>query len=128
MPKKLRWLRSPSGSDAKPWKNWRLSRSRIRCWPGTENSSPTSSTDRSFANESVDRELMRKQKAEASPFGVCFLLSHHFYSYNFVPQVVCHAVNCFEQMRVGREASQSFQLGNVWHPAAHVLVARAICL
>jgi putative transposase len=39
----------------KPWKNWRLSRSRIRCWPGTESSSPTSSTDREFANESVGR-------------------------------------------------------------------------
>src|SRR5438874_10069199 len=25
-------------------------RNRIRCWPGTESSSPTSSTDRSFAN------------------------------------------------------------------------------
>src|SRR6266550_4589155 len=47
---KLRWLRSPTGSDGKPWKNWRLSRNRIRCWPGTESSSPTSSTDRSFAN------------------------------------------------------------------------------
>ncbi len=46
----LRWLRSPTGSDGKPWKNWRLSRNRIRCWPGTESSSPTSSTDRSFAN------------------------------------------------------------------------------
>ena len=34
--------------------------SRIRCWPGTESSSPTNSTDRDFANESVDRELMRK--------------------------------------------------------------------
>jgi len=22
---KLRWLRSPTGSDGKPWKNWRLS-------------------------------------------------------------------------------------------------------
>ncbi len=31
-------------------KNWRLSRNRIRCWPGTESSSPASSTDRSFAN------------------------------------------------------------------------------
>jgi hypothetical protein len=31
------------------------------CWPGTESSSPTNSTDRSFANESVDRELMKKQ-------------------------------------------------------------------
>ena len=61
MPKKLRWLRSPSGSDGKAWENWRRSRSRIRCWPGTEGSSPTSSTDRDFANESVDRELMRKQ-------------------------------------------------------------------
>ena len=28
---KLRWLRSPTGSDGKPWKNCRLSRSRIRC-------------------------------------------------------------------------------------------------
>jgi hypothetical protein len=27
------------GSDGKPWKNCRLSRSRIRCWPGTESSS-----------------------------------------------------------------------------------------
>ena len=59
--KRRHWRRSPSGSDGKPWKNWRLSRSRIRCWPGTESSSPTNSTDRSFANESVDRELMRKQ-------------------------------------------------------------------
>jgi hypothetical protein len=32
MPKKLRWLRSPTGLDGKPWKNWRRSRSRIRCW------------------------------------------------------------------------------------------------
>ena len=55
------WLRSPSGSDGKPWKNWRRSRSRIRCWPGTESSSPTNATDREFANEPVDRELMRKQ-------------------------------------------------------------------
>ena len=31
MPKKVRWLRSPTGLDGKPWKNWRLSRSRIRC-------------------------------------------------------------------------------------------------
>jgi hypothetical protein len=61
MPKKLRWLRSLTGSDGKPWKNCRLSRIRIRCWPGTESSSPTSSTDRGFANESVDPELMRKQ-------------------------------------------------------------------
>jgi hypothetical protein len=60
MPKRLRWLRSPSGSDGKSWKNWRLSRSRIRCWPGTESASPTSSTGRDFANESVERELMRK--------------------------------------------------------------------
>jgi type IV secretory pathway VirD2 relaxase len=30
MPKRLRWLRSPRGSDGKPWKNWRRSRSRIR--------------------------------------------------------------------------------------------------
>ena len=59
--KRRHWRRSPSGSDGKPWKNWRLSRSRIRCWPGTESSSPTSSTDRELANESVDRELMRKQ-------------------------------------------------------------------
>jgi hypothetical protein len=42
-----------------PWKNWRPSRSRIRCWPGTESSSPTNSTDRSFANESVDRESQK---------------------------------------------------------------------
>jgi hypothetical protein len=55
------WLRSPSGLDGKPWKNWRRSRSRIRCWPGTESSSPTNSTDREFANEPADRELMRKQ-------------------------------------------------------------------
>jgi hypothetical protein len=32
-----------------------------RCWPGTESSSPKNSTDRSFANESVGRKLMRKQ-------------------------------------------------------------------
>src|SRR5438034_8800557 len=57
---KLRWLRSPTGSDGKPWKNWRLSRNRIRCWPGTESSSPTSSTDRSFANPRVAPELTRK--------------------------------------------------------------------
>src|SRR5437660_266858 len=60
MPKKLRWLRSPTGSNGRPWKNWRLSRNRIRCWPGTESSSPTSSTDRSFANPGVVRELTRK--------------------------------------------------------------------
>src|SRR5260370_17455588 len=59
--KRRHWRRSPSGSEGKPWKNWRRSRSRIRCWPGTESSSPTNSTDRSFANESVDREFMRKQ-------------------------------------------------------------------
>src|SRR5258708_32142298 len=47
---KLRWLRSPTGSDGKPWKNWRLSRGRTRCGPGTESSSPASTTDRSFAN------------------------------------------------------------------------------
>jgi AcrR family transcriptional regulator len=29
--KKLRWLRSPTGLDGKPWKNWRPLRSRIRC-------------------------------------------------------------------------------------------------
>jgi hypothetical protein len=52
------WLRSPSGSDGKPWKNWRRSRSRIRCWPGTESSSPTNSTDRSFANESVVKRVL----------------------------------------------------------------------
>src|SRR5208283_2683585 len=56
MPKRLRWLRSPRGSDGKPWKNWRRSRSRIRCWPGIESSSPTSSKDRDFANESVAHE------------------------------------------------------------------------
>src|SRR6266566_704609 len=60
MPKKLRWLRSPTGSNGRPWKNWRLSRNRIRCWPGTESSSPTSSTDRSFANPGVVRELTRE--------------------------------------------------------------------
>ena len=60
MPKKLRWLRSLNGSDGKPWKNWRLSRSRIRCSPGTESASPTSSTDRSFANPGVVPELTRK--------------------------------------------------------------------
>jgi hypothetical protein len=58
---KAKLRRSLSGSDGKPWKNWRLSRSRIRCWPGTESSSPTNSTDRNFANESVAHELMRKQ-------------------------------------------------------------------
>ena len=26
-----RWLKSPTGSDGKPWNIWRLSRSRIRC-------------------------------------------------------------------------------------------------
>src|SRR5207253_7556352 len=60
MPKKLRWLRSPTGSDGRPWKNWRLSRNRIRCWPGTESSSPTSLTDRRFANPRVVLELTRK--------------------------------------------------------------------
>jgi hypothetical protein len=59
--KRRHWLKSPRGSDGKPWKNWRLSRSRIRCWPGTESSSPTNSADLDFTNESVDRELMRKQ-------------------------------------------------------------------
>jgi hypothetical protein len=29
--KKLRWLRSPTGLDGKPWKNCRPLRSRIRC-------------------------------------------------------------------------------------------------
>src|SRR4029077_19153810 len=42
------------------WKKWRLSRNRIRCWPGTESSSPASSTDRSFANSGVVPELTRK--------------------------------------------------------------------
>src|SRR5580692_10557901 len=37
-----------------------LSRSRIRCWPGTKSSSPVSSTDRSFANSGVVPELTRK--------------------------------------------------------------------
>ncbi|MGC1298490.1 MAG: hypothetical protein WA869_25975, partial [Alloacidobacterium sp.] len=37
--------------------NWRRSRSQIHFWPGTENSSPTNSTDREFANESVAHEL-----------------------------------------------------------------------
>src|ERR1035441_8453572 len=60
MPKKLRWRRSPTGWDGKPCKNWRLSRNRIRCWPGTESSSPPSSTDRSFANPWVVPELTRK--------------------------------------------------------------------
>src|ERR1019366_575118 len=60
MPKKLRWRRSPTGWDGKPWKNWRLSRNRIRCWPGTEGSSPPSSTDRSFASPGVVPELTRK--------------------------------------------------------------------
>src|ERR1017187_9797145 len=60
MPKKLRWRRSPTGWDGKPWENWRRSRDRIRCWPGTESSSPASSTDRSFANPGVVPELTRK--------------------------------------------------------------------
>src|ERR1035437_4075846 len=36
----IRWRKSyvggdrPTGWDGKPWKNWRLSRNRIRCWPG----------------------------------------------------------------------------------------------
>src|SRR6266576_2790658 len=60
MPKKLRWPKSPTGCNGRPWKNWRLSRNRIRCWPGTESSSPTSSTDRSFANPGVVPELTRK--------------------------------------------------------------------
>ena len=34
-----------SGLDGKPWNNWRLLRSRIRCSPGTESSSPTNSMD-----------------------------------------------------------------------------------
>src|SRR2546423_7309376 len=70
MPKKLRWLRSPTGSDGKPWKNWRLWRRRIRCWPGTESSSPTGSTDRSFAkfrgrprvDEETERLVVRMAK------------------------------------------------------------------
>jgi hypothetical protein len=41
MPKKLRWLRSLSGSDGKPWKNWRLSRIQIRiAIPFANSSSP----------------------------------------------------------------------------------------
>jgi hypothetical protein len=36
-------------------------RTRTPFSAGTESSSPTNSTDRSFVNESVDRELMRKQ-------------------------------------------------------------------
>src|SRR5438874_3919489 len=52
--------RSPTGSNGRPWKNWRLSRNRIRCWPGAESSSPTSLTDRSFANPRVVLELTRK--------------------------------------------------------------------
>ena len=49
-----------TGSDGKPWENWRLWRGRMRCWPGTESSSPTSSTDRSFANSGVVPKLTRK--------------------------------------------------------------------
>ena len=30
---KLRWLRSPTGSNGRPWRNWWLRRGRIRCWP-----------------------------------------------------------------------------------------------
>ena len=45
----------------KPWKNWRVSRSRIRRWSGIESSSPAGLTHRDFADESVDRELIRKQ-------------------------------------------------------------------
>jgi len=46
--KRRDWLRSRSGWDQKPRKNWRLSRSRIYCWPGIESSSPRNSTDRKF--------------------------------------------------------------------------------
>jgi hypothetical protein len=51
MPKKLLWLRSPTSWDGKPWKNWRLSRSRIRCWPGTES--------KSWGRPRVDEEAER---------------------------------------------------------------------
>ena len=57
---KATWAEIAHGSDGKPWKNWRLSRNRIHCWPGTESSSPPSSTDRSFANPRVVPEWTRK--------------------------------------------------------------------
>jgi len=58
------------GLGRKAWKNWRLWRGRIRCWPGTESSSPTSSTDRSFAkfrgrprvDEETERLVVRMAK------------------------------------------------------------------
>src|SRR5262249_42315437 len=40
--------------------NWRLSRDRRRCWSGTENSSPTSLTDRNIANPGVVHESTKK--------------------------------------------------------------------
>ena len=52
-PKKPPWRRLPTGWDGKPWKDWRRPRNRIRCWPGTECSSPTSSTAQSVVKPEV---------------------------------------------------------------------------
>src|SRR5262245_63387207 len=60
MRKKRRWLRSRTDWDGRPWTNWRLSRDPRRCWPGTENSSLTSLTDRSIANHGVVPESTKK--------------------------------------------------------------------
>jgi hypothetical protein len=60
MPKKLRWLRSPSGSDGKPWKNWRRSRSRIRCWPGNEIEAWAAQLERTSQVLSMDAACFRE--------------------------------------------------------------------
>jgi hypothetical protein len=61
--KKLRWRKSPTGSDGRPWKNPRLSASRRRSWPGTESSSPRSSNGskfrKSWGRPRVDKETER---------------------------------------------------------------------
>jgi hypothetical protein len=48
--------------------NWRLSRSRKRCWlPGTESSSPTSSTDRADGERKSQLGLRRKPRFAKAP-------------------------------------------------------------
>jgi hypothetical protein len=59
-PKKPPWRRLPTGWDEKPWKDWRRPRNRIRCWPGTECSSPTSSTAQSVVKPEVVPQWRRK--------------------------------------------------------------------
>jgi hypothetical protein len=44
----------------KPWKDWRPPRNRIRCWPGTECSSSTSSTAQSVVKPEVVPQWRRK--------------------------------------------------------------------